>query len=49
VTCSPSIYNFAETISTLKFGVRAKTIKNKVTINEELSREQLIANLKKAE
>ena len=49
VTCSPSIYNLAETISTLNFGVRAKTIKNKVTVNEELSREQLIKNLKLAE
>lgn len=24
VTCSPAIYNISETISTLKFGVRAK-------------------------
>ena len=39
VTCSPSLYNEHETISTLKFGIRAKNIKNKPTINEELSKE----------
>ena len=39
VTCSPSIYNLSETVSTLKFGVRAKLIKNKPILNEELSKE----------
>ncbi|KAG1241094.1 hypothetical protein G6F68_017025 [Rhizopus microsporus] len=29
INCSPSSYNEAETISTLRFGARAKTIKNK--------------------
>ncbi len=48
ITCSPAIYNLAETVSTLKFGMRAKTIKNKTKINEELSKEQLIKNLNKA-
>lgn len=42
VTCSPSIYNEMETVSTLRFGVRAKLIKNKVTVNLELSKEQLV-------
>ena len=49
VTCSPSIYNEAETISTLRFGVRAKLIKNKPVINEELSRDQLVKNLDAAQ
>ena len=49
VTCSPSKYNEGETISTLKFGVRAKLIKNKPTVNEELSREVLLINLSRAE
>jgi hypothetical protein len=30
VACSPSSYNMMETISTLRFGTRAKFIKNKV-------------------
>jgi kinesin family protein 5 len=37
VNCSPSSYNDTETLSTLRFGVRAKTIKNKAKINAELS------------
>jgi len=35
ITCSPSIYNEAETLSTLRFGLRAKKIKNKPKINKE--------------
>lgn len=35
VTCSPSPFNEAETISTLRFGIRAKSIKNKPKINKE--------------
>lgn len=42
VTASPSVYNEFETISTLRFGVRAKQIKNRPVINMELSKEQLI-------
>lgn len=42
ITCSPVLFNEQETISSLKFGIRAKTIKNKVTQNAELSREQLM-------
>ena len=49
VNCSPSSYNDAETISTLRFGERAKTIKQKAKINEELSPAQLKALLKKAQ
>lgn len=37
VTCSPAKYNELETISTLKFGKRAKQIKNKPKINKEMS------------
>ncbi|XP_032901267.1 kinesin-1 heavy chain isoform X1 [Amblyraja radiata] len=40
ICCSPSIYNEAETKSTLMFGQRAKTIKNTVTVNVELTAEQ---------
>jgi len=35
ITCSPSIYNESETLSTLRFGLRAKKIKNKPKINKE--------------
>lgn len=49
VNCSPSSYNDAETVSTLRFGERAKTIKQKAKINEELSPAQLKAMLKKAQ
>ena len=41
ITCSPSIYNEAETISTLRFGKRAKQIKNKPKINKEVSLQEL--------
>jgi len=36
-TCSPSIYNAEETLSTLRFGVRAKRIKNTPKVNAEKS------------
>ncbi|KAL9614019.1 MAG: hypothetical protein Q9167_001499 [Letrouitia subvulpina] len=49
INCSPSSYNDAETISTLRFGVRAKTIKNKAKINAELSPLELKQLLKKAQ
>ncbi len=48
VTASPAIVNILETISTLKFGVRAKRIKNKPILNEELSKERLMKDLDKA-
>ncbi|KAK9323590.1 P-loop containing nucleoside triphosphate hydrolase protein [Lipomyces orientalis] len=47
VNCSPSSYNDQETISTLRFGVRAKDIKNKPKINAELSPAELKLQLKK--
>lgn len=37
INCSPSSYNEAETISTLRFGTRAKSIKNAAKINQERS------------
>ncbi|XP_031732634.1 kinesin-1 heavy chain-like [Anarrhichthys ocellatus] len=40
ICCSPSAFNDAETRSTLMFGQRAKTIKNTVTLNVELTTEQ---------
>uniref|UniRef100_A0A8C2X7L1 Kinesin-like protein n=1 Tax=Cyclopterus lumpus TaxID=8103 RepID=A0A8C2X7L1_CYCLU len=40
ICCSPSAYNDAETRSTLMFGQRAKTIKNTVILNVELTAEQ---------
>ncbi|CEP12182.1 hypothetical protein [Parasitella parasitica] len=47
INCSPSSYNEAETISTLRFGMRAKTIKNKAKVNADLSPAELKALLKK--
>ncbi|KAJ5379685.1 Kinesin heavy chain [Penicillium cataractarum] len=49
INCSPSSYNDAETISTLRFGVRAKAIKNKAKVNAELSPSELKQLLRKAQ
>lgn len=49
INCSPSAYNEAETLSTLRFGMRAKSIKNKARVNAELSSTELKALLKKAQ
>ncbi|PYH88875.1 kinesin-domain-containing protein [Aspergillus ellipticus CBS 707.79] len=49
INCSPSSYNDAETISTLRFGVRAKAIKNKAKVNAELSPSELKLLLRKAQ
>jgi kinesin family member 5 len=49
INCSPSSYNDAETLSTLRFGMRAKSIKNKAKVNTELSPAELKAMLKKAQ
>jgi kinesin family protein 5 len=49
ITCSPSVYNTNETISTLRFGVRAKCIKNKPKVNKELTVEELKQMLCRAE
>merc|ERR1719340_591254 len=40
ICCSPASYNESETKSTLDFGKRAKTIKNVVAVNEELTAEE---------
>jgi kinesin family protein 5 len=49
INCSPSSYNDSETLSTLRFGMRAKSIKNKAKVNAELSPAELKAMLKKAQ
>lgn len=49
VNCSPSSYNAEETVSTLRFGERAKRIENKAKINAELSPTELKVLLKKAQ
>ncbi|KAK3391011.1 P-loop containing nucleoside triphosphate hydrolase protein [Podospora didyma] len=48
INCSPSSYNDSETLSTLRFGMRAKSIKNKAKVNAELSPVELKAMLAKA-
>ncbi|ORZ02025.1 kinesin heavy chain [Lobosporangium transversale] len=48
INCSPSSYNDAETVGTLRFGTRAKSIKNKAKVNQELSAAELKLLLKKA-
>ncbi|VVC34567.1 Kinesin motor domain, conserved site,P-loop containing nucleoside triphosphate hydrolase,Kinesin motor [Cinara cedri] len=40
ICCSPASFNESETKSTLDFGRRAKTIKNVITVNEELTAEE---------
>jgi len=50
ITCSPSMFNHHETVSTLRFGERAKRIKNKPKINKEVTVAELkieIENLEK--
>ena len=47
ITCSPSPYNEAETIGTLRFGLRAKSIKNTPKINREYTVAELKALLAK--
>lgn len=47
ITCSPSNFNEQETISTLRFGQRAKMIKNVVKVNHERSAEELKLALEK--
>lgn len=49
ITCSPSFFNEAETIGTLRFGVRAKSIKNKPKINREYTVAELKLMLAKAQ
>ncbi|KAJ3489070.1 hypothetical protein NLI96_g2382 [Meripilus lineatus] len=48
INCSPSSYNESETLSTLRFGIRAKSIKNTARVNTELSPLELKGLLAKA-
>ncbi|KAK4134137.1 kinesin-domain-containing protein [Trichocladium antarcticum] len=48
INCSPSSYNDAETLGTLRFGMRAKSIKNKAKVNAELSPAELKSMVAKA-
>lgn len=49
VNCSPSSFNDQETLGTLRFGMRAKSIKNSARVNVEMSPAELKALLKKAQ
>lgn len=49
IACSMSLYNVDETISTLRFGARAKCIKNKPQANQERSPEEYKRLLQAAE
>jgi kinesin family protein 5 len=42
ICCSMCSYNDKETLSTLRFGYRAKSIKNKAKVNEERSAKELL-------
>ncbi|KAH6918553.1 kinesin heavy chain [Coprinopsis sp. MPI-PUGE-AT-0042] len=48
INCSPSSYNEVETLGTLRFGIRAKSIKNTARVNAELSPLELKGLLAKA-
>ena len=41
ICCSPSTYNAPETVSTLRFGNRAKSIKNVAKVNQQRSVQEL--------
>jgi len=49
ITASPSMYNAAETLSTCRFGMRAKSIKNNAKINKQLTVAELKLMLSKSE
>ena len=49
ITCSPSEYNESETLSTLRFGTRAKKMKNKPKINKEVTVQELKLKVEKLE
>ena len=49
VAASPAVYNTMETISTLRFGARAKNIENKAKVNATRSTDELEMLLSKAE
>ena len=51
ITCSPSIYNESESLSTLRFGERAKKITNKPKITKEITvaeLQKLVSQLKES-
>ncbi|KAJ2709768.1 hypothetical protein H4R19_004083, partial [Coemansia spiralis] len=48
INCSPAAYNAAETVGTLRFGMRAKSIKNKAKVNQDFSPAELKLMLKKS-
>lgn len=48
-TCSPHPYNETETVSTLRFGSRARNIKNQPKVNREYTIPELKKLLEKAE
>jgi kinesin family member 5 len=49
ITCSMSQYNDRETLSTLRFGLRAKSIKNAIKQNAQRSAKELQSLLNQAE
>ena len=49
VCVSPTLVNLSETLSTLRFGVRAKRIKNRVHVNTRRTPEEMQVLLQKAE
>lgn len=49
ICCSPSKYNSEETVSTCRFGARAKAITNKAVVNELRSAKELERLLKQAQ
>jgi kinesin family protein 5 len=49
VTCSPHPYNDTETVSTLRFGSRARNIKNAAKVNREYTIPELKKLLDKCE
>ncbi|KAJ1894922.1 hypothetical protein LPJ66_004899 [Kickxella alabastrina] len=49
INCSPSSFNASETVGTLRFGMRAKSIKNKAKVNQEVSATELKIMLKKTQ
>ena len=49
ITASPSMYNAVETLSTCRFGMRAKSIKNNAKINKQLTVAELKVIVSKLE
>eukprot|EP00824_Muranothrix_gubernata_P004359 TRINITY_DN15540_c0_g1_i1.p1 TRINITY_DN15540_c0_g1~~TRINITY_DN15540_c0_g1_i1.p1 ORF type:complete len:662 (-),score=156.44 TRINITY_DN15540_c0_g1_i1:430-2196(-) len=49
ITCSPSVFNSDETLSTCRFGMRAKHIKNKAKVNKQMTVAELQLVIQKLE